>query len=62
MEKFESILENWINGNRKDVRKAVEKLSSNEQYNFANWLREKFKQEWHEKSDLFEMVLFLHFA
>ena len=60
--KFENILENWINGNRGDVRRMVNKLSSNELYQFSNWLKEKFSHEWVEKSDLFDMVCFLCFA
>lgn len=58
---FESILENWINGNRGDVRKMVNKLSSNEQYQFKNWLREKHSDGSYYSGDIFEMVLFICF-
>lgn len=63
MEKtFEEIVENWINGNRKDVRAMVEKLSANQQSQFSNWLKHRFTLEWVEKSDLFELVCFIAFA
>lgn len=58
---FENILENWINGNKSDVRKMVDKLTSNEQYQFKNWLREQYEQN-NKDHDLFEMLLFIAFA
>lgn len=60
--KFENIVENWINGNRGDVRKMVNALSSNEQYQFHQWLKHRFTLEWVEKSDLFNLVCFIAFA
>lgn len=62
MEKFESILENWVNGNRGDVRKAVEALSSYENQSFGRWLKEKYSEEWHDRSELFSLVCFIAFA
>lgn len=61
-EKFQSIVDNYINGNRGDVRKMVEALSVNEQSQFSNWLKHRFTLEWVEKSDLFNLVCFIAFA
>jgi len=59
---FENILENWINGNRSDVRKMVSELTSNQQMQFSTWLKHRFTLEWVEKSDLFNLVCFIAFA
>ncbi len=59
---FENIFENWTNGNKSDVRKMAESLTSNQQYEFSNWLKHRFTLEWVEKSDLFNLVCFIAFA
>lgn len=58
---FEDILETWINGNKSDVRKAVNKLSYISQHEFKIWLREKRSHEWVDQEALFEMILFICF-
>jgi len=62
MERFEELFESWINGNRKFVRSEANKFSSNDQYKFANWLREQYSHEWIDRKELFEMVLFIAFS
>lgn len=52
MEKFESIFKN---------RKMVNKLSSNEQYQFKGWLRDKHSGGEYSSLDIFEMTLFICF-
>jgi hypothetical protein len=61
MERFEQLFESWINGNKKHVRQEFEKMSSNEKYSFANWLKDQHSHEWVDRTELFNMVIFIAF-
>ena len=64
-QKFEDILNNYINGNRKDAKKAFEELTGNELHNFTGWMRKKYEDSYYEGDPdrqtgrLFYFVLFL---
>lgn len=58
MEKFEIILNNYINGNRSDAKKMVKEFSENELDQFKDWLKEIYHEE-RDKRSLFDFVVFL---
>lgn len=59
-EKFQSILNNYINGNRKDARKAYKDLEDYEIDDFKNFIREEFKINIRTSAEgLVEFLLFL---
>lgn len=62
MERFEELLESWINGNKNHVRQEFEKMSNNEKYSFANWLKDQYSKEWVDRTELFNMVIFITMA
>lgn len=59
-EKFQSILENYVNGNRKAARKAYKDLEDYELLDFKVWLREEFKVNMRISAEgLVDFLLFL---
>ena len=57
MEKFESITDNWLNGNRKDAAKQFSLLSANEKQDFKTWI-EDYYYEIIDPDRVFKMVLY----
>lgn len=60
-DKFQSILDNYINGNRGDARKGFEALSSNEKHNFKGWLK-TYREEVGFGEHVADLLFFLLFA
>lgn len=58
-EKFQSILDNYINGNRSDAKEAFEKLSGNELHNFSTWIKVYYSASHANNDVVFDFLVFL---
>lgn len=57
-DKFESIFENYLMGNRKDSRQSFDDLTGNERHNFTGWAKKRFEES-NVDNDLIDFLLFL---
>jgi hypothetical protein len=58
--KFQSIVDNWINGNRKDAREQFEAIPNSRIGQFSEWLKVKFRDgSNYDRQTLYEIVVFL---
>jgi hypothetical protein len=57
-EKFQHIIDNWFNGNRKDSRKGYQSLNDYEREEFSKWILDQYYES-AVPDDYFKFVLSL---